>query len=458
MDYETKADYKMFKPCFSATQVAGAIGRHTYQPVHQVMYEVLKKDTQAAEIIRSIEKRHNRKPTKNFKGAVLKDREIQKSVFTALDNCKVADKAIAIELAAAEVLVEAEKRSHEIDLKKAAGIEISEKEKKAAEIAVVQAAEVLVEAEKRSHEVNMKKAAGIEVSEEEKKTAEIAVVQAAEVLVETEKRSHEVDMKKAAVIKVSEEEKKAAEAAVVQAAEVLVEAEKRSDEVDMKKAAVIKVSEEEKAAAELAIVQAAEARKIAAAQVAAAPSVAESLNAVEAACKKVVERTPNMTPEMATQLLADARGEVSKKRGLQNEDSILNTYESERKVVLIERNTRMLRMEKDDFTLVGRTDGFVAEQNRVVDSKDRTTYWKTVPVYDEIQLRVYMHLLDATDSELIEKFPNGSRRATVFVNDPEEWADIESKLHLVTRKMRDILADASSLEELVFKNTVENGD
>jgi hypothetical protein len=419
VEYQTKADYKMFKPCFSATQVAGAIGRHTYQPVHQVMYEVLKKDTHAAEIIRSIEKRHNRKPTKNFKGAVLKDREIQKSVFTALDNCKVADKAIAIELAAAEVLVEAEKRSHEIDLKKAAGIEISEKEKKAAEIAVVQAAEVLVEAEKRSHEVNMKKAAGIEVSEEEKKTAEIAVVQAAEVLVETEKRSHEVDMKKAAVIKVSEEEKKAAEVAVVQAAE---------------------------------------ARKVAAAQVAAAPSVATSLNAVEAACKKVVERTPNMTPEMATQLLADARGEVSKKRGLQNEDSILNTYESERKVVLIERNTRMLRMEKDDFTLVGRTDGFVAEQNRVVDSKDRTTYWKTVPVYDEIQLRVYMHLLDATDSELIEKFPNGSRRATVFVNDPEEWADIESKLHLVTRKMRDILADASSLEELVFKNTVENGD
>jgi hypothetical protein len=409
----------MFKPCFSATQVAGAIGRHTYQPVHQVMYEVLKKDTHAAEIIRSIEKSHNRKPSKNFKGAVLKDREIQKSVFTALDNCKVADKAIAIELAAAEVLVEAEKRSHEIDLKKAAGIEISEKEKKAAELAVVQAAEVLVKVEKRSHEVEMKKAAGIEVSDEEKKAAEVAVVQAAEVLVEAEKRSHEADMKKAAGIKVSEEEKKAAE---------------------------------------LAIIQATEARKVAAAQVAAAPSVAASLNAVEAACKKVVERTPNMTPEMATQLLADARGEVSKKRGLQNEDSILNTYESERKVVLIERNTRMLRMEKDDFTLVGRTDGFVAEQNRVVDSKDRTTYWKTVPVYDEIQLRVYMHLLDAKDSELIEKFPNGSRRATVFVNDPEEWADIESKLHLVTRKMRDILADASSLEELVFKNTVENGD
>ena len=329
----------MFKPCFSATQVAGAIGRHTYQPVYQVMYEVFKKDTVASERIKAIEQEHNRKPLKNFKGNILKDREIQSSVFTALDNCKVADKAIALEHAAAEVLVDAEKRSHELDLKKAAGIEVSEEEKKAAE---------------------------------------------------------------------------------------------------------------------LAILQATEARKVAVANVAAAPSVAESLNAVEAACKKVVSRTPNMTPEMATQLLADARGEVAKKRGLQNEDAILNTYETERKVVVTERNTKMLRMEKDDFILVGRTDGFVAEQNRVVDSKDRTTYWKTVPVYDEIQLRVYMHLLDATDSELVEKFPNGSRRATVFVNDPEEWAEIEAKLHLVTRKMRGILEDASSLEELVFKNTVDN--
>ena len=171
----------------------------------------------------------------------------------------------------------------------------------------------------------------------------------------------------------------------------------------------------------------------------------------------MVERTPNMTPEMATQLLADARGEVAKKRGLQNEDKILNTYEADKKVVVTERNTKMLRMDKEEFILVGRTDGFVAELNRVVDSKDRTTYWKTVPVYDEIQLRVYMHMMDAKDAELVEKFPNGTKRNTVFENDAEIWADIEANLRLTTRRMCEILADASSLEDLVFKNTVENG-
>jgi hypothetical protein len=304
------------------------------------MYEVFKKDGVASKIIEEIEKAHNRKAVKNFKGAILKDREIQRSVFTALDDCKVADTAVAAELAAQEVLVEAERRSHELDMKKAAGIE---------------------------------------------------------------------------------------------------------------------VSEEEKALAVAEVVKAAELRKLAAAEVAAAPSVDASLARVEAACKKVVERTPNMTPEMATQLLADARGEVAKKRGLQNEDKILNTYEADKKVVVTERNTKMLRMDKEEFILVGRTDGFVAELNRVVDSKDRTTYWKTVPVYDEIQLRVYMHMMDAKDAELVEKFPNGTKRNTVFENDPEIWADIEANLRLTTRRMCEILADASSLEDLVFKNTVENG-
>ena len=330
----------MFRPSFSATQVAGIIGRHAYQPVSQVMYDVFKKDKKAAEIIAAIEKAHNRKPLNNFKGAFLKDRDIQQSVFAALDNCKTADEAADKEVDATKVLWDAEAKSHQLDLKVAAGIEVSQAEKDAVRSAVEQAAV---------------------------------------------------------------------------------------------------------------------AKKIAADVAAAAPSVDQMLASVEAACQKVIDRTPNMSPAMAAQLLADARGEVAKKRGLNNEDKILNTYEAERKVVLTERNTRMLRMEKETFTLVGRTDGFVADQNRVVDSKNRTRFFPEVPGYDIIQLRVYMHILNAKDVELIEKFPKQATRHTVYTNDPEEWADIEANLNLAARRMTEILADASSLEDLVFKNTVENG-
>lgn len=328
----------MFRPCFSATQVAGIIGKKLpYQTIDQTMYEVFKKDKKAAEIIDAIEKAHNRRPMNNFKRSFLSDNDIQKSVFAALDNCKVADSAADREIVATNTLVAAEQKSHSLDLKIAAGIEVSQQEKDAARSAV-----------------------------------EMAAV----------------------------------------------------------------------------------AKKIAMEAVAAAPSVDQTMASVEAACQKVIDRTPNMSPAMATQLLSDARGEVAKRRGLNNEDKILNNYESDRKVVLTERNSRMLRMEKDTFTLVGRTDGFVADQNRVVDSKNRTRHWDTVPVYDIIQLRVYMHMLNAKDSELIEKFPNGTTRHSVYDNDHEEWADIEASLALAARRMSEILSNASSLEDLVFKNTV----
>jgi len=330
----------MFRPSFSATQVAGNIGRHAYQPVSQVMYEVFKKDKGVAEKIAAIEKEHNRKSINNFKGAFLKDRDIQQSVFSALDTCKLADEAAEKEMNAAKVLWAAEAKSHALDLKVAAGIEVSQ--------------------------------------------AEIDAVRS-----------------------------------------------------DVETAALTK--------------------KIAADAVAATPTVDDTLTKVEKACQKVIDRTPNMTPTMAAQLLSDARGEVAKKRGLSNEDKILNTYEAERKVVLTERNTRMLRMEKETFTLVGRTDGYVADQKRVVDSKNRTRFFPEVPGYDIIQLRVYMHMLDATDSELIEKFPKQATRHTVIPNDPAEWADIEASLNLATRRMTEILADPSSLEDLVFQNTIENG-
>jgi hypothetical protein len=331
----------MFRPCFSATQVAGVIGKKfPFQTIDQTMYEVFKKDKKAAEMIDAIERGHNRKPSKSFKGSFLKDRDIQKSVFAALDTCKTADDAVAKEVLATQVLWDAEAKSHSLDLKVAAGIEVSQEEKDAARSAV--------------------------------ETAAVA-------------------------------------------------------------------------------------KKLAVETVAAIPTVEQTLSNVEAVCQRVIDRTPNMPKEMAAQLLADARGEVAKKRGLNNEDTILNTYEADRKVVLTERNTRMLRMETEHFTLVGRTDGYVADQKRVVDSKDRTRFFPEVPVYDIIQLRVYMRMLDATDSELIEKFPKHPTRTTVYTNDPEEWADIEASLNLATRRMTEILADASSLEDLVFKNTVENG-
>jgi 5-hydroxyisourate hydrolase-like protein (transthyretin family) len=180
-----------------------------------------------------------------------------------------------------------------------------------------------------------------------------------------------------------------------------------------------------------------------------------ALTDVESQTRTLLDmRYTHLTPEVRGLLAAEAKSEVRMKRGLNNENKILNTYEVDHNVEVTERNTKNLNMDFGTFKLTGRTDGWVAAHNRIVDSKDRTRFFPEVPIYDEIQLRVYMKMTGATESELIENFPDGTKRVTKFMNDVEKWDLIERCLRDATTRMNDILADDSQLEVLIGKNTV----
>lgn len=166
-------------------------------------------------------------------------------------------------------------------------------------------------------------------------------------------------------------------------------------------------------------------------------------------------RHDSLTPELRTQIATEVRGMVSKRRGLDNEDSILNTYEQEQDVKVVERNTKMLRKNYGKFKLVGRTDGFVASENRIVDSKDRTRVWKTVPIYDEVQMRCYMDMSGVTETELIERFPDKTTRHTKFKNDAEKWKVLQTAIEKKVDALLEAIADPEKLKRIVFANTVE---
>jgi 5-hydroxyisourate hydrolase-like protein (transthyretin family) len=183
-----------------------------------------------------------------------------------------------------------------------------------------------------------------------------------------------------------------------------------------------------------------------------------ALTDVESQTRTLLDmRYAHLAPEVRGLLAAEAKSEVRMKRGLNNENKILNTYEVDHKVEVTERNTKNLNMDFGTFKLTGRTDGWVAAHNRIVDSKDRTRFFPEVPIYDEIQLRVYMKMTGATESELIENFPDGTKRVTKFMNDTEKWDLIEKCLRDAAQRMNDILADDSQLEALIGKNTVNAG-
>jgi hypothetical protein len=165
-------------------------------------------------------------------------------------------------------------------------------------------------------------------------------------------------------------------------------------------------------------------------------------------------RRDTLPLEVRERLVAEIRGKVSKGRGIQNENAILDQYETQREVKVTERNTKTFRKDYGSFKLVGRTDGYVASENRIVDSKDRTRWWPEVPLYDEIQLRCYMEMAGAAESELIERFPDGRVRHTKYLNDPAKWGSLQSAIESGVTKLNALLTDEEALKRVVFANTV----
>lgn len=165
-------------------------------------------------------------------------------------------------------------------------------------------------------------------------------------------------------------------------------------------------------------------------------------------------RRGSLPADVKAKLVDEVRGKVAKQRGLNNEDHILNTYETARDVKVTERNTKTIKKDFGDFRLVGRCDGYVASENRIVDSKDRTRKWPSVPIYDEIQLRCYMNMYNATESELIERFPGGETRHTKYEADPSIWSGIEASIRRAVEKLNTAMVDDAELKRIVYANTV----
>lgn len=183
--------------------------------------------------------------------------------------------------------------------------------------------------------------------------------------------------------------------------------------------------------------------------------ISETLADVETQAGLVLNlRHSELSSEVRQMLATEVRGAVQKQRGLNKENKILDTYETDNNVKVKDRNTMTFKKTYSTFKLIGRTDGYVEEHNRIVDSKARTRWWKDIPMYDEIQLRVYMALSGAAESELVESFPDGRVRETKFLNDIEKWEVIHGAIGDAVKKMTEATVNEEVLRAIVFANTV----
>ena len=167
-------------------------------------------------------------------------------------------------------------------------------------------------------------------------------------------------------------------------------------------------------------------------------------------------RYPGLPDNVRKMITKECASEIHKQRGLKNENEVLDQYEVATNTTVTERNTCMRRLSFDEYALCGRIDGYVEQLNRIVDSKERTVKWPDVPIYDEIQLRVYMELMDCPEAELVERFPDGQKRNTVFTRDPVRWKTIHDALSKSAAEMVAASLDDAVLLKIVEANTFED--
>jgi len=183
--------------------------------------------------------------------------------------------------------------------------------------------------------------------------------------------------------------------------------------------------------------------------------ITDVLGDVEKKANLIIDLRHSELPLEVRDIVAkEVRGSVQKRRGINSENTILNTYEDENKVQVKDRNTTTFKKTYDGWRLIGRTDGYVDEHKRIVDSKARTRWWPQVPLYDEIQMRVYMELSGAEEAELFEAFPDHRTRTTKYLNDPVKWKTIQDQLVEVVGHMQSATVNDDVLRDIVFANTV----
>lgn len=169
--------------------------------------------------------------------------------------------------------------------------------------------------------------------------------------------------------------------------------------------------------------------------------------------KAIYTRHPSFTHEIRKELVQEAVSQIYKRRGLANENTILDNHSQDIGEQITERNTKMMRKDMGAYRLIGRIDGWVESKRRVVDSKERKSFVDSPPLYDEIQMRVYMILMDANEAELVERFPDGTVRKTLYANDPEKWNELHQMAVQASELIREIAVNKEKLEEFVTANS-----
>lgn len=135
------------------------------------------------------------------------------------------------------------------------------------------------------------------------------------------------------------------------------------------------------------------------------------------------------------------KGEVACRMGKKLEEKSIKKFESKHNVTVEHMQTGYKSNPYttdlgNKFVIYGRTDGLTDEM--VIESKNRKSRFLGIPLYESVQLHVYMHLTNRLSGKLLENF-DGVQKEHILKFDYELWEQIMKELSIAVDEIFELI-------------------
>jgi len=160
--------------------------------------------------------------------------------------------------------------------------------------------------------------------------------------------------------------------------------------------------------------------------------------------QKILEKkVDNILGEKNTKEIKEyMNGFINKKRGIRNENKIIEQYAKKYKTNVTNNNSKLYKyklcsINDIDFYICGKIDGI--ENDELIEVKNRKNRLFTfIPEYEQIQIEIYFKLTNLNKGKLIQNY-NDTQSIILIEQNNDLWNIIETELNIVANKLIDLL-------------------
>lgn len=131
--------------------------------------------------------------------------------------------------------------------------------------------------------------------------------------------------------------------------------------------------------------------------------------------------------EDVEKLTRAVKSHVNTERGTRDEERIIEKHEKISGSTVTDRNEKMFYLKIGSWVVGGKIDGFDEKEHRLVEVKRRRNRHLGCPIYEKIQIEIYMRMLGVDHALHIEEY-NQIQKTTEYKSNAKLWKKIEDGL------------------------------